>query len=271
MKKLVYLIVVIVALGLIVSGCIPVVPPVEQDELGTLPTKSPGLSWTIVYPTSITVDGDSTVTIHVETDVDIDLHVCFKGEFTLLGDNYWKGHWAYKEIVKFLPVGTHNLSFTFTIPYDLYVESLAAPKFLAQNYYFYVFSTTPGGPWGTGPDNKGTLYYPAPDGENTDTITYPDVDKTLLLSTAIRMIKDKIIPPPGQEDTWTAGEELRESIVAKLDNASKMVSREKFNAAKGMMGAFINELESNNQAADWFKAGECVALAENIIEWIEVY
>jgi len=43
MKKLIYLIVVIVALGLIVSGCLPVVPPVEQDEPGTLPTKSPGV------------------------------------------------------------------------------------------------------------------------------------------------------------------------------------------------------------------------------------
>ena len=36
MKKLIYLIVVIVALGLIVSGCIPVVPPVEQNETSSL-------------------------------------------------------------------------------------------------------------------------------------------------------------------------------------------------------------------------------------------
>ena len=43
MKKLIYLIVVIVALGLIVSGCIPTAPPAEQDEPGTLPTKSPGV------------------------------------------------------------------------------------------------------------------------------------------------------------------------------------------------------------------------------------
>jgi hypothetical protein len=32
MKKLVYLIIVMVVLGLIVSGCIPVVPPTEQSE-----------------------------------------------------------------------------------------------------------------------------------------------------------------------------------------------------------------------------------------------
>jgi nitrous oxidase accessory protein NosD len=41
MKKLIYLIVVIVALALIIAGCgIPVVPPVEQNEPGTLPNKT---------------------------------------------------------------------------------------------------------------------------------------------------------------------------------------------------------------------------------------
>ena len=40
MKKLIYLMVVIAILGLIVSGCIPVVPPAEQDESGTLPNKA---------------------------------------------------------------------------------------------------------------------------------------------------------------------------------------------------------------------------------------
>ena len=43
MKKLIYLIVLIVAFGLIVAGCIPVVPPTEQNEPGSLPNKSPGV------------------------------------------------------------------------------------------------------------------------------------------------------------------------------------------------------------------------------------
>jgi len=42
MKKLLYLIVMIVVLGLIVSGCIPVVPPAGQDEPELLPNKSSG-------------------------------------------------------------------------------------------------------------------------------------------------------------------------------------------------------------------------------------
>lgn len=40
MKKLIYLMVVIAVLGIIVSGCIPVVPPAEQDESGTLPNEA---------------------------------------------------------------------------------------------------------------------------------------------------------------------------------------------------------------------------------------
>lgn len=53
MKRLVYLMVAIVILGLVVSGCLPVVPPSEQGESVTLPNKSPGVLEvpTIAYPT----------------------------------------------------------------------------------------------------------------------------------------------------------------------------------------------------------------------------
>ena len=42
MKKLMYLIVAIVILGFIVAGCIPMVPPSEQNESSTLPNKNSG-------------------------------------------------------------------------------------------------------------------------------------------------------------------------------------------------------------------------------------
>ena len=47
MKKLIYLIVLIAVLGLIVSGCIPVVPSTEQNESGTLPNKALGDVWNV--------------------------------------------------------------------------------------------------------------------------------------------------------------------------------------------------------------------------------
>ena len=40
MKKFIYLIVAIAVLGLIVSGCLPVVPPSEQNELGSVISKT---------------------------------------------------------------------------------------------------------------------------------------------------------------------------------------------------------------------------------------
>ena len=43
MKKLVYLIMLIAVFGLIVPGCLFVVPPSEQDTSGTLPYRNPGM------------------------------------------------------------------------------------------------------------------------------------------------------------------------------------------------------------------------------------
>jgi len=45
MKKLMFLIIVIVALGLIVSGCIPVVPTAEKDETSSLTKAPPGIDF----------------------------------------------------------------------------------------------------------------------------------------------------------------------------------------------------------------------------------
>jgi hypothetical protein len=52
MKKLYYLIIAIAALGLIVSGCIPVVPPLEENELSSTISKantivSEGVEYTV--------------------------------------------------------------------------------------------------------------------------------------------------------------------------------------------------------------------------------
>ncbi len=56
MRKLVYLLVVVVALGLIIAGCIPTVPPTGQGEPGVLLNKGINEVWinddtTIVYTT----------------------------------------------------------------------------------------------------------------------------------------------------------------------------------------------------------------------------
>lgn len=63
MKKLFYLIIVIAAFGLIISGCLPMVPPTEQNEPGTLPNKAiidvgPGDSIQTAIDDPATIPGD---------------------------------------------------------------------------------------------------------------------------------------------------------------------------------------------------------------------
>jgi hypothetical protein len=65
MKKLVYLIVAIVVLGLIASGCIPVVPPTEQSEPTSL-TRGPDETYYVA------TDGSDAYGDGTETWVDND-------------------------------------------------------------------------------------------------------------------------------------------------------------------------------------------------------
>jgi len=235
---------------------------------------SGGLSWHILYPEAVTVGQPVTVTIDLSTDDPIDLHVCFKGEFSLDAGNYWSGHWTYQEQVLALQAGDHE-DLAFTIPYSLYVEALAGTdggsyRFLAQNYYFYVFSTTPGGSWGTGSENKGPLYLPGEAALSTETVIYPAVDDQALLNAAVSMMLYKVLSPSSDLD-----EGLRQSLVAKLYGASVMINKayasgklNQLNGAQGKLSAFINQLE-HGPAARFSKAGECIDLATFAVSWID--
>jgi hypothetical protein len=239
-----------------------------------IPKASCAFWWSITYPTSITVDQVATVTIVMTTDTPVDLHVLFKAEF-VAPPNVWTGHWTYSigladywtflynEIV-FSSVGSGTYIADITIPYDLYVESLIGQKYLPQNYYFYVFSTTPGGGWGTGADNKGPLYYGSVGGVDTTTVKYPPLDIVKEKITALRMIREKISPPPGQPDTWPAGwETLRTNLLQKLEQAADYVNAQQWGGVKWKLESFINELQSSG--IPWGKVGECVEFATFIL------
>ena len=93
------------------------------------------------------------------------------------------------------------------------------------------------------------------------------------------MIREKIDPPREEPDDFgdqVGNEGLRQSLLAKLDGASELVDKaymkdklNMLNGAKGQIRAFINELESDNEASKYSKAGECILFANNIIQWIE--
>ena len=95
MKKLIYLIVVIVALGLIVAGCLPsVVPPSEQDELGS--RTNGGTTWNVdddwqigTPPYAEDTDGDSdfaTIQAAITAASDYDTIIVAPGTYT---DDIW--------------------------------------------------------------------------------------------------------------------------------------------------------------------------------------
>ena len=195
---------------------------------------------------------------------------------TLDAGNYWSGHWTYQEQVLALKAGDHeDLEFTFAIPYNLYPEALAGPdggsyRFIAQNYYFYVFSTTPGGSWGTGSENRGPLYLPGEAALSTETVIYPAADGQALLISAVSMMLSKVLSPSSDLD-----EGLRQSLVAKLYGAGVMIGKAygsgKLNQLTGVQGklsAFINQLE-HSPAAHFSKAGECIDLATFAVRWID--
>ncbi|GAI84111.1 unnamed protein product, partial [marine sediment metagenome] len=76
--------------------------------------------------------------------------------------------------------------------------------------------------------------------------------------------------------TQSLSEGLRQSLIAKLDKASNIINKaydsgklNRLNGAKGMLSAFINELESDSPAASYSKAEECIDLGTTVRGWID--
>ena len=88
MRKLMYLIVVIVALGLIVVGCNPVVPPADQNETSVL-TKgdSPGLTFYQAPSTNILITSIDLGTVVGGRTYDLNFYLRNTGDVPLTGMN----------------------------------------------------------------------------------------------------------------------------------------------------------------------------------------
>jgi hypothetical protein len=93
MKKLIYLIVVIVALGLIVSGCaLPTVLPTEQSELDNKAKPEKIECTTIQDGTLLTSDGRVITTGYDEWGYNYQAHM-FNGGYC---DAYRDAEWCYE-------------------------------------------------------------------------------------------------------------------------------------------------------------------------------
>ena len=92
MKKLMYLIVLIVVLGLIVPGCLPVVPPTEQNEPGSLPNKNlgdvfnvPSVSYPTIQDAINAATGGETIIVAAGTYSPLSTIIIDKHNLTLNG------------------------------------------------------------------------------------------------------------------------------------------------------------------------------------------
>jgi hypothetical protein len=228
----------------------------------SLTVRANSLFWEITYPSTIKVDANSTVLIRVTTSEDIDLHVAFKSHFDQRAGNFWTGDWTYEEQKVFVPAGTNNklITFTFKIPYELWVERLLKPEFRPQFYYFFVFSTTPNGSYGTGSENVGPRYLP-------HQVIFPGTNLEKFITTSIGMLKAKVL------SSSDLSEEARSILFGKLVEANIIVDeafdlgiKSKFCPAKILLGDFIDEVKG--LFPFWFRAAEAINHAELVIFFI---
>jgi hypothetical protein len=242
------------------------------------------LTWNLgelgTYPSSITVGKTATVAMAITVNQATDVHVSFKGHFDQSIGDYWTGDWTYEEQSSSLSAGNFTLTLAFSIPYDLYVESLAGSgstyHFLAQYYYFYVWAAPPGGTWnGRIADNTGSHYQPGKAGVSTSTVTYPPKTNHDLLTTAIRMVRDIILPPPGQPDTFPGSRLLRTILVEELNRAKDIVdaafaknNMNQLRVAGVLIRAFMKELQFNKETASWSKTPQCLEMCGFILSWM---
>ncbi len=249
-------------------------PSVQSDpepEGTMLSGAAPKVQWKITYPRRITVGQKATLDIRMITEEPVDLHIAFRGRFRR-PPNSWGGHWTYREHKMPLAAGTCSLHVPFTIPDALYVEREIAPKFRAQNYYFYVFACPPGRELAAevpqqagGPDGPWSNYSPSVSAH----VMYPEVVRRRLPVAAVSMLADRIQP-------WDLKPETKRSLLAKLTNAAKLTRKayedhrfQPLNGAVRSMQDFVSELRSCTQAAlSSPEAQECLGLANSTILWM---
>lgn len=226
--------------------------------------------WKIAYPPQITVGEKVSLPVYVVTEDPTYLHIAMRGRFQT-PPNHWDGHWTYKEQTMPVGAGTHTINIPFTIPGALYVEKEMAPKFQAQNYYFYVFACPPGRDLGPevpqqagGAKGPWTNYNP----NAADQVVYPELDRRRLPAAAIRVLRDRV-------QLSDVREEVRRSLLARLKNAGKLTHKaykersfQPLNTAVAIMERVVNELRSCSEALYSPKTQECIDLSNFTILWM---
>ena len=196
------------------------------------------------YDDPIIAGQSNQIMVEVGANTDVILHVEFKGEFQ------W-GHWTFISCDVQVEEGLSTVSCDVDIPYKTIIEP-------ASSFYYYVYVTLPGDPWGSSTWGLAQTVTMAPPSE----VSHEE------LAACMSQLKWLV-------ETSSLSDGVRNSLFSKLEEAGDKIDSayasgdmNKLLGAIGSLNAFINELQSNNEAASHPDSETWKEQAEFIIERI---
>jgi len=197
------------------------------------------------YDDPVIAGQPNQITVEVSANTDVVLHVEFKGAFP------W-GHWTFSSCEVQVEEGLSTVACEVGVSYKTIVEP-------ASSFYYYVYVTLPGDSWGS---------------------SVWGLTQTVALDSPSEVSHGELVACMSQlkwlVETFSLSDGVRNSLLSKLEEAGDKINSayesgemNKLLGAIGSLNAFINELQSNNEAASYPDSENWEEQAEFIIERIE--
>jgi hypothetical protein len=199
----------------------------------------------ISYEDPVVAGQPNQIAVEVGANTEVVLHVELKGEFP------W-GHWTFSSCDVQVEEGLNTVTCDVNVPYKTIIEP-------ASSFYYYIYVTLPGDPWGS--STWGLA--------QTVTLEPPSEVSHEELVACMSQLKWLV-------DTSDLSEGIKQSLLSelkdagdKIDSAYESGEMNKLLGATGSLNAFINELQTNNEAASHPDLETWKEQAEFIIERLE--
>jgi len=177
------------------------------------------------YDDPIIAGQSNQITVKIGANTEVVLHVEFKGEFQ------W-GHWTFSSCETQVEEGLSTITCELNVPYKTVIEPVSS-------FYYYVYMILPGDPWGS---------------------SAWGLAQTVALEPPSEASHEELVACMSQlkwlVDTSSLSDGVRNSLFSKLeetgdkiDSAYESGDMNKLLGAIGSLNAFINELQSDNEAA----------------------
>jgi hypothetical protein len=197
------------------------------------------------YDDPVIAGQSNQITVEIGAITDVILHIEFKGKFP------W-GHWTFSSCEIQLEDGLNTIAYEVNVPYKTIIEP-------ASSFYYYVYVTLPGDPWGS---------------------SVWGLAQTVILEPPSEVSREELVACMSHlnwlVDTSSLSDGVKNSLFSKLEEAGDKVDSayesgdmNKLLGAIGSLNAFINELQSNNEAASHPDSETWREQAEYIIDRIE--